>query len=234
MNAKRITYRYTRFVLLRPVLFLAIFPALLGQVAGPRPKVEDYPAHATLSKVELGAEYLLHSIPTERGFIPANDFLVVEVAVFPRSGPVSISSGQFTLRVNGKKLLTPDSAGMIVASIKYPDWEQRPSATVSGGVGDRSVILGPPSVGRFPGDPRGGVPRIPTGTDPDDSSGIEQTKDKPYAQRIEEAGLPNVRTDRAIKGCLYFRFDGKTKSIHKLELLFDSGESGMQGALTLI
>src|ERR1700682_4609450 len=119
----------------------------------PREKASDYPEHAKLADREIGIEYLVHSIPVERGVLVASDYLVVEVAVFPLTlAGVAVSSGQFTLRINGKK--TPvysQSTGMVAASIKYPDYERtRPRLVAEAG----PVIIGAPRpVARFPGDP---------------------------------------------------------------------------------
>jgi len=207
---------------------------LLAQDAGPRAKASDYPVHVAVSNLEIGAEYLLHSIPSDQGFIIAQDFLVIEVAIFPHGGAATIAPGQFTMRINGKKLLTPASPGMVAASIKYPDWETRPTATVQAGAGDGSVIFGTPSsVPRFPGDRRTG-PTIPSGPDAESSNGIDQTPRKPLDQVVAEAALPDVRTDRTVKGCIYFQFAGKTKSIKKLELLFDGGNSATQATIPII
>ena len=121
--------------------------------AQPREKASDYPEHAKLADREIGVENLVHSIPVERGVLVASDYLVVEVAVFPLTlAGVTVSSGQFTLRVNGKK--TPvysQSTGMVAASIKYPDYERtRPRLVAEAG----PVIIGAPRpVARFPGDP---------------------------------------------------------------------------------
>ena len=212
-----------------------LVPALFAQDPGPRSKAADYPAHVSVENLDIGAEYLLHSIPSDQSFIIAKDFLVVEVAIFPRSGVATTAPGQFSLRINGKRLLTPASAGMVVASIQYPDWETRPTATLEAGVGDRSVIVGPPaSVPRFPGDRRADGPKIPSSPEPEVANSIDKPSRKPNSQLIAEAVLPEVRTDRPVKGCLYFRFEGKTRSIKNVELLYDGGESGLQAVIPLI
>jgi hypothetical protein len=65
----------------------------------PRFKASDYPAHVALPSLELGAEYMVHSIPGERGGYFAKEYLVVELALFPiAKTPLRVTSGQFTLR----------------------------------------------------------------------------------------------------------------------------------------
>ena len=100
---------------------LAIYTALAGLAfAQPRDKASDYPEHVKLADREIGVEYLVHSVPVERGVLLASDYLVVEVAVFPLTlAGVTVSSSQFTLRINGKKTpVYPQSTGMVAASMK--------------------------------------------------------------------------------------------------------------------
>ncbi len=127
-------------------------------------KATDYPVHATAGRVSIGADYLIHSIPAGGQTFLAKDYLVVEVAVFPASAePVTIDGNTFKLRLNGQKFpLTSVAPGFVAASLKYPDWEQHPTAEASAGVGDAGVIFGrPPAVGRFPGDPTDTQNRLP-------------------------------------------------------------------------
>ena len=109
--------------------------ALLYTQDAPRSKASDYPAHIALTGMEIGAEYLVHSIPSERGDYFAKEYLVVEVAIFPATqdglkiDSLKISSGHFTLRINKKSNLTAQSAG----TVKRMDAEL---------IGRASVILG--------------------------------------------------------------------------------------------
>jgi hypothetical protein len=56
------------------------------------------PAHASWPRFEIGAEYLVHSIPTEKGALYARDYLVVEIAIFPGKQVVAITSNSFTAK----------------------------------------------------------------------------------------------------------------------------------------
>ena len=231
--------RYTRGVVARLVpLALALAPMLLAQDAAPRSKASDYPAHAQLPAFEIGAEYLVHSIPSEKGEYWAKDYLVVEVAVFPAArNNVTVSSGQFRLRVNGKKaVLLTESPGTVAAALKYPDWETRPNLTASAGIGDAGVILGaPPAVGRFPGDNRGAPPH-PVPTNPSDQDGYSVTRDQgpPIEKAVEYAALPEGRFNEPVKGCIFFRFSGKLKSIKTLDLVYDPSADGAGATLALV
>jgi hypothetical protein len=214
----------------------AILPLLLGQDTAQRAKPSDYPVHARFPRFDLGAEYLVHNVPAEKGEYWAKEYLVVEVALFPGSeGGVRVSSNNFTLRVNGKKILDSVTPGTVAAALKYPDWEQRPNLTLSGGVGDGSIIVGaPPAVGRFPGDPSAHPPsRAPQPRSTEDTYGLPEGQSIPIEQAVANVALPEGLARKPVKGCLFFRFDGKLKSIHTLELLYTDG-NGAQASVALI
>jgi hypothetical protein len=171
----------------------ALLPVLYAQDA-PRSKASDYLTHVAISGMEIGAEYLVHSIPSEKGDYFAKEYLVVEVAVFPAAkDSLKISNGHFTLRINKKATLTAQSAGTVAAALKYPDWEQRPQMTAQAG----PLIYGAPQVGRFPGDPTQTQP-MPTPRVPDqtDSANVQKPSDLP----IEEAISPRCPAGRAYCG----------------------------------
>lgn len=214
-------------------LILVLFSAARPQDA-PRSKASDYPVHTKLPALEIGAEYLVHSIPAEKGSYFAKEYLVVEVILVPADKERPATPGQFTLRVNGKTILYRASPGEVAAALKYPDWEQRPTLTAGAGIGDTSVGIGAPQVGRFPGDQRQPrlppAPRVPEQPDP---SGAQKQLDKPMELQISEAALPEGLSTGPVKGCLFFQFRGKTKSIRSLDLIYDGGDSGPKATLTL-
>jgi len=216
------------------ILGLALSTMQLAQ-NGPLSKVSDYPAHVKLPSMEIGAEYLLNSIPLGRGMYIAKDHLVLEVAIFPstRDG-VNVSSSQFTLRVNNKTILYPDSPGAVASSLKYPDWQTHPTMTAEAGAGNGSVVLGaPPPVARFPGDRRADrtpIPRVPDSPDP---TGEPKAADQPIETQIAIAALPQGQFQKPVKGFLFFPFSGKTKSIRSLDLIYDGGESGPKTTISL-
>jgi len=195
-------------------------------------KPADYPAHAALGTTSIGAEYLVHSIPAGNQTLLTPEYLVFEVAVFPpRDRAVEISSGNFTLRLNGKKqVMYPVAPGFVAAALKYPDWEVRPNAQVIAGVGDAGVVIGrPPVVGRFPGDPRPGqsrLPRAPKAPVPDDQRGVQHEEPESIDQIIARTALPDGSAAKPVSGYLYFAHKGKSKSIKSLELIYqDKTES---------
>ena len=193
--------------------------------AQPREKASDYPEHAKLADREIGAEYLVHSIPVERGVLVASDYLVVEVAVFPLTpAGVTVSAGQFTLRINGKKTpVFPQSPGMVAASIKYPDYERtRPRLVAQAGP---VIIGGTQPVGRFPGDPSARrPPPVSQAPDAPDRGATEKEPQLPIEDQVAHAALADEHTTRPRRGLLFFPYQGKTKSIRSLELVCEPGE----------
>ncbi|HKW96566.1 MAG TPA: hypothetical protein VJN43_02485 [Bryobacteraceae bacterium] len=219
----------------RFVLALISASWLFGQSAGtaPKDKPPDYPAHAAVGDIAIGADYLVHSIPANTQTFFAPDYLVVEVAVFPKRGSsIEIGVGTFTLRVNGKKqAIYSDSTGMVAASVKYPDWEQRKNLEVGAAVGDAGVVIGrPPAVGRFPDNPRQQqtrLPRLPKA--PDAQQGVEREEPEDLDTALARTALPQGAVSIPVSGYLYFRYQGKTKSIKSVELLYQ----GPAGTATL-
>jgi len=233
-----IVREYTQSVTVRILWMAAALGALLlAQESNTRAKASDYPVHSDLASVEIGAEYLVHSIPTENGFYETKDYLVVEVAMFPTSDSgVLISSDQFRLRMNGKQLIFSQPAGVVAASMKYSDWNRQRGTAVSGGLGDSTVTLGPPApAARFPGDQRAGRP-YPVPPNPSDPSGgnVEKEPVKPVEVLVQNAALPEGPATKPVKGCLFFPFQGKTKSIRSLELVYDRGAGAEPVGLMLV
>jgi hypothetical protein len=142
---------------MRPALIfaclLATSVAAQDQMSGPiaangtaaKSKASEYPVHAALPNGGfLAAEYLVRSFGGDAGMFTAEDYLVVEVAVFPK-GDLLLANSHFTLRLNGKKqALVAQPPQFVSAAIKYDDWERRPTMVGTAGVGDGGVIVGAP------------------------------------------------------------------------------------------
>jgi hypothetical protein len=222
---------YTQGVQARIAIVSAAFLLLLYAQEGPRSKASNYPAHSALPGVEIGADYLVHSIPSEKGDYFAKEYLVVEAALFPttKSG-LKVSSGRFTLRINKKSTLSAQSAGMVAAALKYSDWEQRPHMSASAG----PIIYGAPEGGRFPGDPT--TPRpLPTPVPSQPEAGnVEKQSDLPIEEAISRTAMPEGVITEPVKGCLFFRFEGKLKSIKSLDLIYDDGSGSPPATIPLL
>ena len=75
------------------------------------------------------------------------------------------------------------------------------------------------------------TPRAPDQTD---SANVEQQSDLPIEQAIPRAALPEGIIADHVKGCLFFRFEGKLKSIKSLDLIYDSGPSSPKATIPLL
>ncbi len=195
----------------------------------PKAAAADYPVHAKAGELAVGAEYLVHSFSSGGQTFFAPDYLVIEVAVYPPKGrELRLSTGQFMLRMNGRKgVLFPEPSGFVGASLKYSDWENPRSLEAGIGMGGTDVILGrTTSAPRFPGDRRESerrsppVPKAP-GQVP---GGVEKQQSLTPAEAAVESALPEGAHAGPAGGHIYFRYKGKTKSIKKLELIYQQGE----------
>ena len=204
-----------------------------------------YTAQATTGGVTFAADYLVRSIPVAGGVLVSRGYLVVDVAVYSRLGTVNLSPAYFSLRINGSKTAILSQPPFIVAnSFDYhrPD-PGEPGATLSAGVGNAGVIMGPP--GQPPtrgqtGDPNG--PPVPIGQrdprvpDPNvrnipPTQRIPETPN-PYVidkappplterEQVERAALPSGDVAPPLSGALFFAYQGKPEPIKSVELLYE-------------
>ncbi|MGD0364949.1 MAG: hypothetical protein ABSC93_29065 [Bryobacteraceae bacterium] len=213
----------------RAVLLL---PLLLGTLLAqygttPKASAQEYPAHAKLDKISIGAEYLVHSFSRGRQMFIAKDYLVVEVALFPAKGEnLLVNTAQFGLRVNGRKeALQPQGPEFVAESLKYPEQSSGPHAVA--GLGP--LVLGQPrQTERFPGDPNARTGPAPGGTD-DNPTGADKDPPVKAEDLVVQAALPDGEHHGPSSGFLYFHYRGKVKGIHSLELVI----AGPSGATTL-
>lgn len=190
--------------------------ALLSAQSAPRSKASDYPAHVQMETVTLAAEYLVHSLPTPAGPLIAKDFLVVDVAFFgPPFSRLKISPDHFTLRINGHgEPLQAQLPGMVAGSIKFPDSTTHPSLTgaASVGIGNGQVVIGPRPP---PGD---GNDRTAS-TQP--ITQVQKEQEDTVDYRVQNASLREGEQSLPRSGLIYFPFQGRTKGIHSLQLLYN-------------
>jgi hypothetical protein len=149
----------------------------------------------------------------------AKDYLVVEVALYPASGEsLLVSSGQFSLRVNGRKqALGPRAPETVANSLKYPDRDNSPHTVASVG----PVIFGQPQPAeRFPGDPNARTgPPLPRAPE-DNPSGLDKEPPVKPEELVVQAALPDGEHHGPASGFLYFPYRGKPGRIRSLELVF--------------
>jgi hypothetical protein len=188
----------------------------------PKSNVSEYPANALAfdGKATVGAEFMGHTVAGEQTSFVVDDYIVVEVAIYPNKGQtVPVAAGAFQLRIDGKRVALPQSAQAVAASMKYPDWSRTIGGQAEAGLGDERVSIGRPGqVGRFPGDPSGRdrYPRNP----PQQTSqtGTTQAKQQAHGAAVYSA-LVEGPTRGPVSGLLYFEYKGKLKKIKSLELL---------------
>lgn len=203
-------------------LFLLTAAAALAVRAAEPPKLrpQDYCAHAALPTLTLAADYLARTLPGRSASFHSPDYLVVDIAVFPRSKQtVKLAASHFSVKLNGKKQpVYAQTPGMVAASMKYPDWRQRPRFEGQAG----GVIIGQPQPReRFPGDPRGiPGPRPPRAPEEEDRSGVEKAPRQQPEEAVIEEALVEGAVDQPVRGYLYFPYHGKLKNIRTVELIY--------------
>lgn len=212
-------------MLLFPILLLA--HALPAEVVPARQKPADYPVHAEAAQAGIGAEFMVHVVSVEGKAYFVPDYFAVEVALYPEKGALlQFRNEHFTLRINGKKQeLIAQSPGFAAASLKYPDWTQRPSVTATAGAGDGGIIIGRPQTQpRFPGDQR-----PPRSTNP--MKTVDPDKEQPMtaAEAVVAAALIEGQINQPAAGYLYFPYRGDGKKATKIELIY----RGPAGEVTL-
>src|SRR5262249_8754330 len=149
-------------------------------------------------------------IISDGDYITIPDYVIVEVAVYPVKGrSVVVSHQDFTLRINGKKTpIFPQTPGMVAASVKYEDWERRPTVIGAAGAGGADVVLGRPrATERFPGDPRPRQERLPNpprAPEPDDRSGVDKAVKRKPEEVIVACALHEGEIVTPIRGTLYY------------------------------
>ncbi len=154
-----------------------------------------------------------HAVPHKGTTYFTAGHVVVEVEVLPdKANPIRLSSGEFRLRVNGKKeLLEAETPGMVAASLKYSDWSQRPQLQAQAGP---VIVGGPRQQPRFPGDRQPGTPSRT------DARVDDREAPQTDAEAVVEAALPEGLTLGPTKGLVYFPYRGKLKGLKTIEILW--------------
>lgn len=192
----------------------------------PKPKPEDYESHGRARDAALGAEFMIHSFEGHGVTYVAPDYLVVEVAIYPPKGTeLAVYASGFSLRLNGSKILTPVSTGMVASTLGHPEWRPGLHAEAGAGLPGGEVVLGgPPPPKSIPGQPTPDTtPRPVPGTDQDPmGNGAPPRTPRPTAQELlTETALPEGKFPAPVSGYLYFPYRGKVGSLKTVELLFE-------------
>jgi len=187
--------------------------ASANEVKGLPPRVApaDYQAQALLGKLTLAADFVEHSIPTPEAVFSTDDYAVVEAALFgPPEARLTLSTSDFSLRINGKKVPLPGQPfGVVFSSAKDPSWEppEPPSKSKSGistgGQGDAGSTPAP----------------------------VHMPMPLQHAMqlKIQKAALPEGDRPLPQAGLLFFSYRGQSKSVYSVELIYN----GPAGKATL-
>jgi hypothetical protein len=189
-----------------------------AQGTTPKPSAEEYPEHATAGLYKIGADYMVHSFSSGEQMFIAENYLVVEVALFPPKGDsVHVETTKFSLRVNGKKPLPPENPTAVAASLKHKGW-QLPRGIGLGGIGvgmggprTQSPFPGGPETNRLPAPPRA----------PDGDSNTPQKETVKAEDLLLQTALPEGSYKGPVSGFVYFPWRGKASSIKSIDLLYD-------------
>src|SRR4051812_3997733 len=220
------SFDYTASMRLR--LGILLVAGLLHADTGlaPRPKPEDFPECKDASRVAIGAEFMIHSFGRDAERYVNEDYLTVEVGVYPTNRtPVVVALGQFTLRINGKKdAIAAATPSLVAASLKYPDWEQH--AQLEAGAGP--VTIGrPQQTSRFPGDNRPAQQRGPAPPKAPTDSATQVPEHIAPSELVKEVAIEEGEHKFPTGGYLYFPYHGKIKSIKTLDLIYDNGSESV-------
>jgi|SRR5579875_849454 hypothetical protein len=178
----------------------------------PRATPGDYQAHKELGKITIAADFAGHFVTTPDKMLTTDDWVVVEVALYgPEGTRLQLSPDQFSLRINGRKPIPSEPSVRVNSNLRDPDWQPpeqqaaKQSKTSIGGTGMNQDNGPPPPV------------HIP----------LELQRS--MAERALKASLEEGERRLPQAGLLYFRYGGKAKSIHTVELIYN----GPAGQATL-
>src|SRR5947209_654541 len=127
---------------------------VFAQGTTPKPAPTDYDVHGQSGPLDIGAEYMVHSFSSGEQMFLAENYLVVEVALYPfgKQDPITVDLDRFRLRLNHKQTLAPLHAAQVASTLNRSPWATQNPSRVSGGIG-----VGPLGI------PIGGQPRTSPG-----------------------------------------------------------------------
>jgi hypothetical protein len=173
----------------------------------PRVTPAEYQTHAQDGALTIAADFTGHAVATPQGNLTTEDYVVVEVGFYGAAGArEKLSIGDFSLRVNAKKVLPGEPYGLVLSSLKDPEWEppfkpEKKSPVNTGGANAET-------------------PTVPKMT---------FAERRAMEQKVQKATLPEGDRALPVAGLIFFQYSGRTKGIKSLELLYD----GPAGKITL-
>lgn len=198
---------------MRPILLIAALTLLPAQEKIPaRQSPAEYKAHAPLTpQTTLAADFLGRTVPAPNSSFVVKDYLVLEIALFTRD--FAFNTGHFSLRLNGKSPVLPQTPGMVAASLKYANWENQRGVVATAGAGNAGIILGRDTASRFPGDRR--VPTPPPGSP---TRAEVETGAEPW-DAVAQLAWDDGPVHGPAAGLLYFPYSGNLAKLKTIELV---------------
>lgn len=178
----------------------------------PRPNPNEYLSHVQAGAITIAAEFDRHSVPTTEATLSTEDFVAVEVGVFGAAGAhATVSSSDFSLRINGKKAALPaEQFAAVFRNLRDPSYnppeleaakESKAGGLNAGGGTQGDLGATPPPVH------------------------IPPEMERAMQLQVQNAALPEGDRALPVAGLIFFRYSGAPKGIHSVELLY-SGPSG--------
>jgi len=191
-------------------------PTTEGHGMPPRGGPTDYQARAKAGTVTFGAEFMRHAVPTPQSEFSTEEYVVVETGLFGAPGQhLNVNINDFSLRINGKKPLPSRPFGMVLSSLKDPNWE--PPEPV--GEKSKSGGISTGGNGQDSGAPPPPPPHMPL------------PLQRIMEQKVQKAALPEGDRTLPVAGLLFFQYRGKSERIDSVELTY-TGPAG-KATLTL-
>jgi hypothetical protein len=183
----------------------------------PRTGPTEYQAQAQAGTVTIAAEFMGHAVPTPEQTVAADDYIVVEAGLFgPPGAKITLARGDFSLRINGKKVPSPSEPyELVFHSLKDPQWqppETDESKSKSSGTG---ITTGN----------NGGAGNSPPPLPPKMPFELRRAME----QHVQRAAMQEGDRPMPQAGLLFFLYRGKTEGIRSLELIYN----GAAGNATL-
>ena len=226
---------------MKPIVFgiMAAFLAtilLAGQGTVPSRQVTAYRDSTEVAGIGVGAT-LLRDPEVKQRFITdlGKDFMVVEVALYPKSGAdLEVLPEHFGLRIGDDRPVRPENPKVIAGYIQKAEGSKRDIVIIPQvGVGYESGRVGyDPATGTYRR--QGGVytsTGVMVGIEP--SSDRNPKNEETMALELTEKGLPSGTFAKPVAGHLYFRIDKKVAKDGKSKFALVGELNGQEAILEL-
>ena len=178
----------------------------------PRNNAAEYLSRGQIGKVQVGAEFDRHSVPTADSILTTEHFVAVEIGLFGAPGDhLAISYGDFSLNINGKKNPLPtEQYAAVFKNLRDPNWtspeEIKAKEDKQSGGGGSGLTTNNTQTDNM------NMPVIVH---------IPPEMEKAMATSVTNAALPEGDRQLPIAGLLFFAYSGDAKGIKTVELVYN-------------